>query len=112
MITCLSVLEHLWRPQETIDECHRVLAPGGMLLINVPSWVGKAVLEPMAFRVGVLPKEEMDDHKHYFHTRGPVADDRRRGFRPREIRCRPYKLATCTFATATKTATPTATKRR
>lgn len=102
VITCLSVLEHLWRPQEAIDECFRILAPGGMLLINVPSWVGKAVLEPMAFRVGILPKEEMDDHKHYFHTRDlwPMIVDA--GFRPRDIRCRPYKLATCTFATATK----------
>src|SRR5262245_9188034 len=48
---CLSVLEHLWHPQDAIRELRRVTAPGGVVLINVPSWLGKRFLELSAFRL-------------------------------------------------------------
>ena len=68
-IVCLSVLEHLNHRQEALNEFRRMLAPGGRLLINVPSWVGKPVLELMAFRLGVSPREEIDDHRIYYNPR-------------------------------------------
>ena len=102
VIACLSVLEHLWRPEEVIAECHRLLAPGGTLLINVPSWFGKRILEFMSFRLDILPRDEMDDHKHYFASRDLWPMLVSAGFSPSRIRCRPYKLATCTFGRARK----------
>jgi len=100
VIACLSVLEHLREPQAALDEFHRLLAPGGALLINVPSWLGKPVLELFAFRLGISPKDEMNDHKRYYNPRDlwPMLVDA--GFRPSEIRCRWYKLGFCTFAVA------------
>jgi len=31
-----EVLEHVWRPKQAIDECYRVLKPGGILIFDVP----------------------------------------------------------------------------
>src|SRR5262245_1996371 len=33
-----SVIEHLWEPLATLEQMERILAPGGWLLLNVPSW--------------------------------------------------------------------------
>ena len=66
---CLSVLEHLWEPGEALRELRRVTAPGGVVLVNVPTWRGKRALEFAAFRLGVSPAEEMDDHKRYYDPR-------------------------------------------
>jgi 2-polyprenyl-3-methyl-5-hydroxy-6-metoxy-1,4-benzoquinol methylase len=37
----ISVLEHVWEPQALVESLRRLLAPGGVCLINVPSWRGK-----------------------------------------------------------------------
>ena len=55
VVLCLSVLEHLRDPQEALDGFRRILADDGVLLVNVPSWRGKAFLELSAFRLGLSP---------------------------------------------------------
>jgi 2-polyprenyl-3-methyl-5-hydroxy-6-metoxy-1,4-benzoquinol methylase len=52
IVLCLSVLEHLDEPQEVLDAFRRILVPGGLALVNVPSWRGKPWLELSAFRLG------------------------------------------------------------
>jgi SAM-dependent methyltransferase len=37
LILCTEVLEHTANPQRIVDECYRVLKPGGVLIITVPS---------------------------------------------------------------------------
>lgn len=39
-ITMLHSLEHVWNPTETLREVHRILAPGGTLLVEVPHFGG------------------------------------------------------------------------
>jgi SAM-dependent methyltransferase len=39
-VLCIEVLEHLPSPQLAIDEIHRVLRPGGMLLLTTPFLLG------------------------------------------------------------------------
>jgi SAM-dependent methyltransferase len=98
LVLCLSVLEHLWQPELMLAECHRLLAPGGVLLINVPSWRGKRLLEFSAFRLRLSPADEMDDHKRYFDPRDLWTLLRSVGFLPREIRCARHKFGLNTFA--------------
>jgi SAM-dependent methyltransferase len=97
-VLCLSVLEHVWEPQETLTQIRRILAPGGVALLNVPSWRGKPFLELAAFRLGVAPAEEMDDHKRYYDPRDLWPMLVRAGFRPRQIHCRRHKFGLNTFA--------------
>jgi SAM-dependent methyltransferase len=96
-----SVIEHLWEPETTLSELARILAPGGVLLVNVPSWRGKTLLEFTAFRLGSSP-EEMDDHKMYYDPRDLWPLLVRAGFRPRDIRCFRHKFGLNTFARCRK----------
>jgi SAM-dependent methyltransferase len=97
VILCISVIEHLWEPVETLRHFPRLLRPGGVCAINVPSWRGKRVLEFSAFRLGLSPACEMDDHKAYYDPRDLWPMLVRAGFRPSRIRCRRHKfgLNTC-----------------
>ncbi len=98
VILCISVLEHLWEPSRAIAEFHRILAPGGVCLLNVPSWRGKWFLEYSAFRLGFSPAEEMNDHKCYYDVKDFWPLLVRAGFRPSDIRCFSHKFGLNTFA--------------
>lgn len=98
VVVCLSVLEHLWQPQAALDHFHRLLAPGGVAILNVPSWMGKRLLELAAFRIGVSPAEEMDDHKAYYDPRDIWPMLVRAGFKPSLIRCHRHKFGLNTSA--------------
>jgi SAM-dependent methyltransferase len=98
VVMCVSVLEHLWDPLPVLQECLRVVTPGGVCLFNVPSWRGKWFLEFSAFRLGLSPKEEMDDHKTYYDVKDFWPLLVRAGFLPSAIRCFSHKFGLNTFA--------------
>lgn len=98
VVLCLSVLEHLWNPGDALEAFVRILRPGGTCLINVPSWRGKWFLEFSAFRLGLSPAEEMDDHKYYFDPSDLWPLLVRAGFLPHNIRCFRHKFGLNTFA--------------
>lgn len=98
IVLCLSVLEHLFEPEEALRHFRRILAPGGVAILNVPSWLGKPCLEFAAFRLGVSPAEEMDDHKAYYDPRDLWPMLVRAGFRPSMIRCHRHKFGLNTSA--------------
>jgi SAM-dependent methyltransferase len=97
-ILAISVLEHLWDPLAALQSFRRILAPGGTMLVNVPTWRGKWFLELSAFRLGLSPREEMDDHKAYYDPRDLWPLLVRSGFVPHNIRCFTHKLGLNTFA--------------
>jgi SAM-dependent methyltransferase len=98
VILCMSVLEHLWAPDQALTHFRRLVRPGGVLAINVPSWRGKRALEFSAFRLGLSPASEMDDHKRYYDPRDlwPLLVAAR--FMPHGIRCFRHKFGLNTFA--------------
>lgn len=98
VILCVSVLEHLWEPMRALLEFRRILAPGGVCLLNVPSWRGKRFLEFSAFRLGLSPRAEMDDHKMYYDVRDLWPLLVQAGFRPSGIRAFAHKFGLNTFA--------------
>lgn len=97
-VMIVSVLEHLTQPLETLQEILRVLEPGGTCLVNVPSWRGKTYLELAAFRLGVAPAAEMNDHKMYYDVRDLWPLLVKAGFRPQDVKCFTHKFGLNTFA--------------
>jgi SAM-dependent methyltransferase len=100
LVLLISVLEHLGDPLATLRQCRRVLSPGGVLMVNVPTWLGKPFLEVSAFRLGLSPALEMDDHRMYFGRRDLWPLLVKAGFRPSRIRVRYHKLGLNLFARA------------
>jgi len=98
VVLIVSVLEHVADALGLLREVKRLLAPGGVALVNVPSWRGKTFLELSAFRLGLSPASEMDDHKMYYDVRDLWPLLVAAGFRPSRIRCFPHKFGLNTFA--------------
>lgn len=99
LVLMISVLEHLSDPIQVLTEIRRIIRPGGTLLINVPTWLGKRFLEFSAFRLGTSPASEMDDHKMYFDKRDLWPPLVRAGFLPRNIHLKYHKFGLNLFAT-------------
>lgn len=106
VVICISVLEHLWDPLAALQECYRIVRPEGVCLFNVPSWRGKRFLEYSAFRLGLSPKDEMDDHKTYYDVKDFWPLVVRAGFRPSHIRCFSHKFGLNTFAVCRRHTSP------
>jgi SAM-dependent methyltransferase len=98
VVLCISVLEHLWDPVSMLRELRRVAAPGGLCLVNVPSWRGKRFLEFSAFRLGLSPAEEIRDHKTYYDPEDLSPLLEQAGFRPHEVEISTHKFGLNTFA--------------
>jgi SAM-dependent methyltransferase len=98
VILSTSVIEHLWEPELTLMEFRRLLRPGGVCAINVPSWVGKRFLEYSAFKLGRSSAEEIEDHKMYYDPRDLWPLLVQAGFRPSQIRVFKHKFRLNTFA--------------
>ena len=101
-ILFISVLEHLWDPLTVLRSCREWLHPGGVLFINVPTWRGKFFLEFSAFRLGLSPKIEMDDHKMYYDQRDLWPLLVKAGFQPSSIHMHYHKFGLNLFAIARK----------
>jgi SAM-dependent methyltransferase len=99
-ILLISVLEHLVDPLGVVTRARELLRPGGILLINVPTWRGKFFLELSAFRLGLSPKVEMDDHKMYYDQRDLWPLLVKAGFRPSNLHLAYHKFGLNLFAAA------------
>ena len=99
-ILLISVLEHLLDPLLVIQSARAMLKPSGVLLINVPTWLGKGFLEFSAFRLGLSPSLEMDDHKMYYDKRDLWPLLVQAGFKPSQIKLHYHKFRLNLFAVA------------
>lgn len=97
-----SVLEHLAEPQNAMDCIFRLLKPGGVMFLNVPTWMGKWFLEFSAFRLGTSPASEMNDHKMYYDKRTLWPILVKAGFLPQEIHLHYHKFGLNVYAVCKK----------
>lgn len=102
LILLVSVLEHIQEPQLILNKLNLMLKEGGILLINVPTWSGKVFLEFSAFKLGLSPKEEMDDHKYYYSKKDLWPLIVKAGFRPSRIKLKYHKFGLNLFCIANK----------
>ncbi len=100
VVLILSALEHLADPLDALRHARRLARPGGVVLVNVPTWRGKIFLEFSAFRLGMSPAVEMNDHKMYYDVRDLWPMLVRAGFRPVDLRLTYHKFGLNLFAVA------------
>jgi len=98
--TLLALIEHLDRPNNLIKEVYRVLKPGGLIILTTPAPKAKWLLEFLAYRLKIIAKSEISDHKHYFQKYELVAMLNMEGFT--NIRVSSFQLGFNTLAVAVK----------
>lgn len=69
VVIMMAVLEHLDHPLKILKQIHRKLNKGGVVLLTTPDKRSKWILEFLAFDLGIINKEEILDHKHYFNRK-------------------------------------------
>jgi len=69
VVTMLAVLEHIDDDEKILKEVYRVLVPGGKLIITVPSVWSQPILEFMAYKLNIVSKAEIEDHKRYYNRK-------------------------------------------
>lgn len=88
----LAVIEHLTEPLLHVREAHRILKPGGVLLLTTPSPRSKPLLEFLAFTLGIIDRHEISDHKQYFDAEGLNVLLADAGFHPPHITARTFQF--------------------
>lgn len=67
VVTMLAVLEHIEHEKAILQEIHRILQPGGKLVLTVPSVWAQPVLELFFYRLKLVDEAEIRDHKRYYN---------------------------------------------
>jgi ubiquinone/menaquinone biosynthesis C-methylase UbiE len=99
VITMLAVLEHLKYPESVFKECYRILKPGGLILLTVPSPDNKPILEILAV-FGFVRKKMIEQHENYFTVARLKAMAIKSGFKNVEVSL--FELGLNTFLKAEK----------
>ncbi|HYD35018.1 MAG TPA: methyltransferase domain-containing protein [Vitreimonas sp.] len=99
VVTMLAVLEHLPNPEQVLKEAFRILKPGGIFLVTVPSAHSQPLLEMLA-KINVVRQEMVDQHHNYFTHQQLHHITAAAGFD--EIFIESWELGCNTFMRATK----------
>lgn len=64
----LAVFEHIPLEQTVplLIELKRILKDDGRILLTIPTPKGKPIMEFLAFKLGIISKDEIADHKKYY----------------------------------------------
>jgi SAM-dependent methyltransferase len=101
-VSLLATLEHMNRRVELLEEIRRVLKPGGVLIITVPTWAAKPILEFLAFRLKIVSDVGVKEHKTYFWKAELVEALKKAGFSPEQTTVNYFELGFNLSAVARK----------
>ena len=65
-VTGFAFIEHIINPAEILIDSLRVLKPGGKAIFTTPSKKAKGVLDFLSFKLGLISKAGVREHKNYF----------------------------------------------
>ena len=78
----LAVLEHLdlILVNPLFSEFKRVLKPNGKIILTSPTPKSKNIMDFLAFKLGIISKLEIGDHKKYYSKKDLEKLSRQNGF--------------------------------
>lgn len=61
-----AFIEHIDHPEEILLDSYRVLKKGGKAIFTTPTPFAKQFLETLSFKLGIISRREIAEHKNYF----------------------------------------------
>lgn len=101
-VTALALIEHLENPRKMLEEAHRLLKKDGILFLTTPDKKSKSLLEFLAFKLGVISKDEIKDHKQYYSEQSLIETLIDSGFNEKKIEINTFEMGLNLFVKATK----------
>jgi SAM-dependent methyltransferase len=86
VVAMVAVLEHLSNPQRVLNESFRILKKGGRLILTTPTPLARPLLNFLSFKLKLIDKNEIKDHKNYFWTKNVRKMLLESGFREENIK--------------------------
>lgn len=102
VITALALIEHVENPSKMLQEAHRLLKKNGILLLTTPEVKSKRLLEFLAFRMGVISKREIKDHKRYYSKKSLTKILINSGFSKEKIEIKTFEMGLNLFVKTMK----------
>jgi 2-polyprenyl-3-methyl-5-hydroxy-6-metoxy-1,4-benzoquinol methylase len=102
VVTMAAVLEHLIFPQEILNESIRILKNGGKLILTTPTPRSKLILNFLAFKLNLIDKNEINDHKNYFNHEDIKLMLLKSGFKEENIKISFFEFFLNSFIVAKK----------
>lgn len=99
-VVSMAVVEHVDKPETHFKEAIKHLNNGGTFLLTTPSQKAKPILEFLSFKLGLVSRDEISDHKRYFTKEKLIRSLRQAGFR--NISVIHFELGMNLFAVAKK----------
>jgi len=97
-----AAIEHVDRPDILLNETHRVLKRGGLLILTTPDKKSRSLLEILAYKLNLLSKQELKDHKRYYDKNSLQDAIMAAGFLKNKIEVDNFELGLNLFAKAIK----------
>ncbi|KKQ95048.1 MAG: Methyltransferase type 11 [Candidatus Woesebacteria bacterium GW2011_GWA1_39_11b] len=102
VITALALIEHIENPHKILQEAYRLLKKDGVFLLTTPDKKSKPLLEFLAFKLGVISKHEIKDHKRYYSKKGLIDALVNAGFNKKEVEINTFEMGLNLVAKARK----------
>ncbi len=91
-IALIELVEHLRDPRSLLEECRRILRPGGIVMITTPN-AASLTARAMGARWGVFSLAGMGGHVSFFNPRSLEGLAERTGFAVARLETRHVRLA-------------------
>lgn len=92
IIFSTAIVEHLDNPQKYINSIFNTLNNGWFLILTIPSIYSKPVLEFMAYRLKIIDKNEIIDHKKYYDKKSILKLLQKSWFKSENIKHKYFQL--------------------
>lgn len=85
IVTSTAVIEHLNDYKKYVSEIYRITKNGGSAILTTPTSAAEPILKILCL-LGLIEKEEIEDHKQYFDKNKLIDTFKEAGFKKVKIR--------------------------